>query len=91
MLPDRTSKEALRKYPFSFFKHVCSDFCILMFCMSFPIPILLQSYFKQLLGLYMNKPNTQTMNFSSIASSNTKFSVSSSYDDLITEILFVNL
>jgi len=39
----------------------------------------------------MNKPNTQTMNLSSIASSTTKFSVPSSYDNLITEILFVNL
>jgi len=39
----------------------------------------------------MNKPNTQTMNFSSIASSNVKFGVCSFYDDLITEILFVNL
>jgi len=37
MLPDHTSKEAIRKCPFSSFKHVCSDFYILMFCMSFPI------------------------------------------------------
>jgi len=39
----------------------------------------------------MNKPSTQTLNLSSIASSTTEFSVPSSYDNLITDILFVNL
>jgi len=63
----------------------------LCFVCHFLFQLLLQSYFKQQLGLYMNKPNTQTMNFSSIASSNVKFGVCSFYDDLITEILFVNL